>query len=191
MGAREASRTASRTAPMNTISDTNSRSLIIAVIGGGDPPRRAMELAEEVGGELARAGAVVACGGLGGVMEAVCRGAKAAGGTTIGILPGDDPAEASEYIDLPIMTGMGYARNVVLVKTGRAVIAIDGAYGTLSEIGHALGDGTPVIGLDTWDLPARDDLAIHIEVADSPADAVKRAIAAARERDARGAAKAH
>ena len=89
------------------------------------------------------------------------------------------------------MTGMGYARNVVLVKTGRAVIAIDGAYGTLSEIGHALGDGTPVIGLETWDLPARDDLAIHIEAADSPADAVRRAIRAAHERDTHGAAKAH
>ena len=175
---------------MNTISDANGRPLIIAVIGGGEPPRRAMELAEEVGRELALAGAVVACGGLGGVMEAVCRGAKSAGGTTIGILPGEDPAEASEYIDYPIMTGMGYARNVVLVKTGRAVIAVDGAYGTLSEIGHALGDGTPVIGLETWDLPARDDLAIHIDVADSPADAVRRAIAAAHERDARRAAKA-
>ena len=176
---------------MNTISDANGRPLIIAVIGGGEPPRRAMELAEEVGRELARAGAVVACGGLGGVMEAVCRGAKSAGGTTIGILPGEDPAAANAYVDLPIMTGMGYARNTVLVKTGHAVIAIAGAYGTLSEIGHALGDGTPVIGLETWDLPNRDDLELHIEVADSPADAVRRAIAAARERDARRAAKAH
>ncbi len=175
---------------MNTISDANGRPLIIAVIGGSAPPRRAIELAEAVGRELAKAGAVVACGGLGGVMEAVCRGAKSAGGTTIGILPGDDPAEASEYVDHAIMTGMGYARNVVLVKTGRAVIAIDGAYGTLSEIGHALGDGTPVIGLETWDLPQRDDLAIRIELADSPADAVKRAIAAAHARDARPAAKA-
>ena len=175
---------------MNTIPDANGRPLIIAVIGGSEPPRRAMELAEEVGGELARAGAVVACGGLGGVMEAVCRGAKAAGGTTIGILPGDDPAKANAYVDHAIMTGIGYARNVILVKTGRAVIAIDGAYGTLSEIGHALGDGTPVIGLETWELPQHDDLALHIEVADSPADAVRRAIAAAHERDARGAAKA-
>ncbi|MCH8199546.1 MAG: TIGR00725 family protein [Chloroflexi bacterium] len=175
---------------MSTILDTNGRPLIIAVIGGGEPPQRAMELAEEVGRELASAGVVVACGGLGGVMEAVCRGAKGAGGTTIGILPGEDPAEASAYVDLPIMTGMGYARNVVLVKTGRAVIAIDGAYGTLSEIGHALGDGTPVIGLETWDLPQRDDLALHIEVADSPADAVRRAIAAAHERDVRRAPKA-
>ena len=175
---------------MNTISDANGRPLIIAVIGGADPPQRAIELAEEVGGEIARAGAVVACGGLGGVMEAVCRDAKAAGGTTIGILPGDDPAGANTYVDHPIMTGLGYARNVIVVKTGRAVIAIDGAYGTLSEIGHALGDGTPVIGLETWDLPERDDLARRIEAADSPADAVRRAIAAAHERDAGRAAKA-
>ncbi len=175
---------------MNTISDANGRPLIIAVIGGADPPQRAIELAEEVGRELARAGAVVACGGLGGVMEAVCRGAKAAGGTTIGILPGDDPAKANAYVDHPIMTGLGYARNAIVVKTGRAVIAIDGAYGTLSEIGHALGDGTPVIGLETWDLPRRDDLSLHVEVADSPADAVRRSIAAAHERDAGRAAKA-
>ena len=94
------------------------------------------------------------------------------------------------YVDHPIMTGLGYARNAIVVKTGRAVIAIDGAYGTLSEIGHALGDGTPVIGLETWDLPERDDLALHIEVADSPADAVRRAIAAAHERDAPRPAKA-
>ncbi len=175
---------------MNTISDANGRPLIIAVIGGGDPPPRAIELAEEVGRELAEAGVIVACGGLGGVMEAVCKGAKAAGGTTIGILPGEDPAEASAYVDHAIMTGMGYARNVILVKTGRAVIAIDGAYGTLSEIGHALGDGTPVIGLETWDLPERDDLALHIERADSPADSVRRAIAAAHERDAHRSTKA-
>ena len=174
---------------MMTTSDANGRHLIIAVIGGSDPPPRALELAEEVGRELARAGAAVVTGGLGGVMEAVCRGAKAEGGMTIGVLPGGDPAGANEFVDYPIMTALGYARNVVIVKTGRAVIAIDGAYGTLSEIGHALGDGTPVIGLETWDLPERDDLAIHIEKADSPADAVSRAIAAAHERDARRAAK--
>ena len=168
----------------------SNRPLIISVFGGSEPPPRALELAEEVGRELALAGVVVACGGLTGVMEAVCKGAKAAGGTTIGILPGNDPATASEFVDYPIMTGLGYARNVILVKTGRAAIAIAGAYGTLSEIAHALGDGTPVIGLETWELPARDDLAAHIEVAGSPADAVKRAIAAAHERDARHAAQA-
>src|SRR3990172_3305338 len=127
--------------------------LLISVIGGGDnPPTEALRMAEEVGRELARRGAVVVCGGLEGVMEAVCRGAKAEGGVTIGILPGNDPADANPWVDYPICTGLGYARNVAVVKSGRAVIAVDGAYWTLSEIGHALGDGIPVIGLNTWSL---------------------------------------
>jgi hypothetical protein len=167
------------------------RPLIIAVIGGGDPPPRAIELAEEVGRELALRGATVVCGGLSGVMEAVCRGAKSAGGTTIGILPGNAIDTANHYIDYPIMTGMGYARNVIVVKTGRAAIAVDGAYGTLSEIGHALGDGIPVIGLETWDLPQRDDLPLHVVHSDTPTDAVEKAIAAAHERDAREHARVH
>jgi uncharacterized protein (TIGR00725 family) len=162
----------------------NGRPLIIAVIGGGDPPSRAMELAEAVGRELAERGAIVVCGGTSGVMKAVCMGAKAAGGTTIGILPGTEPSTANDYIDIPIMTGMGYARNVIVVKTGRAAIAIDGAYGTLSEIGHALGDGIPVIGLETWQLPHRSDLPLRVEHADSPKDAVEKAIAVAHQRDA-------
>jgi len=162
----------------------NGRTLIIAVIGGGAPPHWAIKLAEQVGGELARRGAIVVCGGLHGVMEAVCRGAKAEGGTTIGILPGNEPVTANDYIDIPIMTGMGYARNVIVVKTGRAVIAVDGAYGTLSEIGHALGDDIPVIGLKTWDLPQRDDLLLQVTHADSPTDAVDKAIEAAYKRDA-------
>jgi uncharacterized protein (TIGR00725 family) len=163
---------------------SNGRSLIIAVIGGGSPPPHAIELADAVGRELAKRGVMVVCGGRTGVMEAVCRGAKAEGGTTIGILPGNDRAAANDYIDIPIVTGMGYARNVIVVQTGRAAIAIDGAYGTLSEIGHALGENIPVIGLETWQLPARDDLLVHVVHADSPADAVDKAIAAAHERDA-------
>jgi uncharacterized protein (TIGR00725 family) len=165
--------------------------LIIAVIGGGDPPVRALELAEEVGRELALRGVAVVCGGLRGVMEAVARGAKSAGGTTIGILPGNEPLTANDYIDYPIMTGMGHARNVMVVKTGRAAIAIDGAYGTLSEIGHALGDGIPVIGLETWQLPQRSDLPLGVVHAVSPKDAVEKAIAAAHERDAREHARLH
>ena len=160
-----------------------SRPLIIAVIGGGNPPPRAIQLAEEVGRELALRGAAVVCGGLSGVMEAVCKGAKSAGGTTIGILPGTQQSSANAYIDYPIMTGMSYARNVIVVKTGRAAIAIDGAYGTLSEIGHALGENIPVIGLETWQLPPRGDLLMGIVHADSPTDAVEKAIAAAHERD--------
>ena len=118
--------------------------LIISVIGGGDPPPEARRLAYEVGRELARRGAMVACGGLGGVMEEVCRGAREEGGTTIGILPGSDASAANPYVTVPIATGMGYARNSIVVKVGAAVIAIDGAYGTLSEIGHALAEGSTV-----------------------------------------------
>ena len=169
----------------------DGRPMIIAVIGGGDPPPHAIGLAEEVGAELARRGAVVVCGGLRGVMEAVCRGAKSEGGTTIGILPGNEQVTANDFIDYPIMTGMGYARNVIVVKTGRAAIAIDGAYGTLSEIGHALGDGIPVIGLATWELPHREDLPMQVIHADSPVDAVEKAIAAAHERDVREQTRLH
>ena len=159
--------------------------MIISVIGGGDSDvaPEALRMAEEVGRELARRGIAVVCGGLGGVMEAVCRGAKSGNGTTIGIMPGNDPADANRWVDYPICTGMGYARNAIVVKTGRAVIAIDGAYGTLSEIGHALGDGIPVIGLNTWSLArdGRQDAAIIR--ADTPTDAVDKALEAAAMRD--------
>ena len=111
--------------------------LIISVIGAGEPDPVIAGLAEEVGRELAKRGATVVCGGLGGVMEAACRGAKSAGGTTIGILPGHDPAAANRWVDIPVCTGLGYAQNVIVVRTGRAVIAVGGAYGTLA-------DGIPV-----------------------------------------------
>ncbi len=159
-------------------------SLMISVIGAGadNATPEVVHLAEEVGRELAGKGVAVVCGGLGGVMEAACKGAKSAGGTTIGILPGDDPDDANPWVDIPICTGISYARNVIVVKTGRAVIAVGGAYGTLSEIGHALGDNIPVIGLNTWDLNrngAKDDGMIQ---ASSPADAVEKALKAAHER---------
>ena len=130
-----------------------------------------------------RNGVAVACGGLTGVMAAVCRGAKEAGGTTIGILPGGDPKAANQWVDIPICTGMGYARNVAVVLTGRAVIAVDGAYGTLSEIGHALGLDIPVIGLATWSLSRDGGIDRGIILADDPADAVEKALEAARKRD--------
>ncbi len=116
----------------------------IAVIGGGQCTREEARLAEEVGRELARRGAVLVCGGLGGVMEAACRGADQEGGVTIGILPGDRRQSANPYVQIPIVTGMGHARNVAVVKSAQAVIAIAGSYGTLSEIGHALQSGIPV-----------------------------------------------
>lgn len=159
------------------------RKLIISVIGESSARPRIAELAEQVGRELAARGAIIACGGLGGVMEAACRGAKSAGGTTIGILPGDNPLTANDYIDIPIITGMGYARNAVVAKTGIAVVAVGGAYGTLSEIGHALGEGVPVIGLETWEMTrSREPADSAIMRATDAADAADKAIAAARQR---------
>ena len=159
---------------------------IISVIGGSESTPEHRALAEEVGRELARRGVMVVCGGLRGVMEAVCRGAKSAGGTTIGILPGRAAADANSYVDIPIVTSMGYSRNVIVVHTGHAVIAIGGAFGTLSEIGHALGDGIPVVGLNTWSLSRNGDgkdIDGSIIQASDPVDAVEKALAAAAARD--------
>ncbi|GAI32262.1 unnamed protein product, partial [marine sediment metagenome] len=126
--------------------------MIIAVIGDSSCSMEEAELAETVGEQLAERGATVICGGLGGVMEAVCRGAKSKGGLTIGVLPGEDASMANRYIDIPIVTGVGYARNMAVVKSAQAAIAIGGNYGTLSEIAYALKKGIPVIGLNTWSL---------------------------------------
>ena len=167
------------------------RPLIIAVIGGGDPPAHALEQAEAVGRELARRGAAVVCGGLGGVMEAVCRGAKSAGGTTIGILPANDPHTANPYVDIPICTGIGYARNIIVVRTGRAVIAIDGAFGTLSEIGHALGDEIPVVGLDTWHFSNTERNDESLLRASTPEEAVELALREAARREQLARARLH
>ena len=138
------------------------------------------------GRELARRDVMVVCGGLSGIMEAVCRGAKGEGGTTIGILPGRAAAEANRYVDIPIVPSMGYSRNVIVVHTGEAVIAVGGAFGTLSEIGHALSDGIPVIGLKTWPLSISGDgvdINGSIIQADSAADAVDKALAAVAARN--------
>ena len=156
---------------------------IISVIGGSQATPQAEALAEEVGRELAKRGATVACGGLSGVMTAVCRGAKAGGGATIGILPDRDPKVANDWVDIPICTGLGYARNVIVVLTGRAVIAIDGAYGTLSEIGFALGYGIPVIGLETFSFYINGKQDNGMIRATDPVDAVEKALEAARLRD--------
>jgi uncharacterized protein (TIGR00725 family) len=141
----------------------------VAVIGGGRPGRAALGQAFEVGRLLATKGAVVVCGGLGGVMEAAARGAKQAGGLTIGILPGAAPAEANPHIDIPIATGLGYTRNSLVVMNADAVIAVDGEYGTLSEIAYGLIYGKKVVGLGTWEvkgvLPARDaDEAVRLAI---------------------------
>jgi uncharacterized protein (TIGR00725 family) len=124
--------------------------IFIGVIGGSEVNSQVAAIAEETGREIARMGAVLVCGGMGGVMEAACKGAVAEGGLTIGILPGDSRKTANDYVKIPIVTGIGYARNVAVVRTSQAIIAIDGSYGTLTEIGYALQAGIPVIGLDTW-----------------------------------------
>ena len=157
--------------------------MIIAVIGSSEANEELVELATKVGYELAQNGVIMVCGGLGGVMEAACHGAKQAGGMTIGILPGNDPKSANQFVDIPICTGTGYARNVIVVKTGLSVIAVGGAYGTLSEIGHALGDNIPVVGLRTWDFNLENFETELFTIAKTPSEAVNIAIQEANNRD--------
>ncbi|MBC7081338.1 MAG: TIGR00725 family protein [Thermoplasmatales archaeon] len=126
--------------------------MYVSVVGGENCEEEIYEMAREVGRRLAENGAVIVTGGRGGIMEAVCRGAKEKGGVTIGILPGKDKSEANRYLDYVILTGMGYARNVLVVMNGDIVIAIDGRYGTLSEIAIAMQLGKRVYGLKTWDV---------------------------------------
>lgn len=126
---------------------------VIGVIGESEFSDAVHEtLAEEIGRLIARAGFLLICGGLSGVMEAACRGAKSGGGQTIGILPGTDPRESNAFVDIAIPTGLGQVRNVIIALTSDALIAIGGGFGTLAEIGHALRLGKPVIGLRTWDV---------------------------------------
>lgn len=120
------------------------------------------------------------CGGLSGVMEAACRGAKSAGGTTIGILPGTDRAQANRFVDHAVATGMGEMRNVIIVLSADALVAIGGGFGTLAELGHALRAGKPVVGIGTWAV-SRGSATIPLIAADSPQDAWTR-IASALER---------
>ena len=126
---------------------------MISVIGGEACGPEVLDIAEKVGREIAQRGATLVCGGSGGVMEAASRGARDAGGHTIGIMPGrgSEDSPPNPYVEFPIFTGMGFARNVIVVLSGDAVIAIDGSYGTLSEIAYALINDVPVVGIDTWD----------------------------------------
>ncbi len=128
------------------------RKPIIGVIGGSRCTASVTKMAEEVGRRIAEKGGILICGGLGGVMEAAAMGAKQAGGQTIGILPDDKTNTANPYIDFPIATGIGYARNVIIVKTADALIAIDGSYGTLSEVAYSLVFEKRVISLNSWEV---------------------------------------
>lgn len=149
---------------------------IVAVIGGSQCSREEARMAEEVGRQLARQGVILVCGGLGGVMEAASKGASSEGGVTIGILPGDNWQSANPYIQIPIATGIGFARNIAVVKSAQVVIAVAGSYGTLSEISHALQSGIPVIGLNTWSLSRNGQHDNSIIPAQNPAEAVNKAM---------------
>lgn len=135
--------------------------MIIGVIGAGQASAALRKIARQVGQEITRRGATLACGGLSGVMEAACQGAKEEGGLTVGILPGFDKSGANRFVDIPIVTGLSYARNLVLVRTSDAIIAVGGGFGTLSELAFALKLGKPVVAIDSWSVsdkivPAKD-----------------------------------
>ena len=150
--------------------------IFISVIGASKCSAKEARLAEEVGRELAKRGVVVICGGLTGVMEAVCRGARSEGGLTVGILPGNSRNDANQYVSIPIITGIGYARNSIVAISGQAVIAIGGKYGTLSEIAYALQEKIPVIGLGTWKLATGKSKDESIVIAKDASDAVDKAL---------------
>ena len=151
--------------------------IFITVIGESKASAANYRLAEEVGKLIAQSGATLVCGGLKGVMEAAAKGAHQAGGLVVGILPGSRRSDANPYIDIPVVTGLGYARNKIVVKSGQVVIAVGGHYGTLSEIGFALGYGIPVIGLKTWEMISGDGkLDKGINYVKTPKEAVDLAV---------------
>jgi len=154
----------------------NTRKIVVAVIGASQASTAELEAAELVGRLIAKHGAIIICGGMGGVMEAACRGASSEGGLTIGILPGESARDANEFVEIPIVTGVGHARNMAVVKSAHTVIAIGGSYGTLSEIAHALQSGLPVIGLDTWQISRKSKYLGVVTPVSSPAEAVSRAL---------------
>ncbi|MHB0915809.1 MAG: TIGR00725 family protein [Thermoleophilia bacterium] len=154
----------------------------IAVIGAGTSDEATAAAAEEVGRLIARAGAVLVCGGMGGVMEAACRGARSEGGVTLGILPGLGRGEANPYLDYSVCTGVGHARNLAVAASGDAVIAVGGEFGTLSEIGLARKTGRPVVLLGSWSVSRNGESPAGVTVAASPESAVELALSGAQQR---------
>jgi uncharacterized protein (TIGR00725 family) len=152
----------------------------IAVCGPGTATEEQAGWAEQVGRLIARAQAVLVCGGLGGVMEAAVRGAHEERGTTLGLLPGKDRSGAAAGLTVSVPTGMGEARNVLIVRAADAVIAIGGEFGTLSEIGLALKMGVPVVGLSTWELARAGERVDAFPAVDTPEEAVDLALSLAR-----------
>jgi uncharacterized protein (TIGR00725 family) len=155
----------------------------VAVVGASDASDDDLAVAEDLGRELAARGAVVVCGGLGGVMEAVCRGARQAGGHTVGILPGDDRRQANPHVEVAVATGLGEGRNLLVIRTADAVVAVGGGFGTLSEIAFALRLGRPVVGLATWELSKGGQAVDAIVRVATAADAADAALAAVAARD--------
>src|SRR6266850_3841098 len=141
----------------------------VAVVGGGTCSEEEAQAAERIGALLARANAVVVCGGLSGVMEAACRGARREGGLTVGILPGSDRGAANPHVVVAVATGLGELRNGLVVRSSDAVVAVGGEFGTLSEIGFALKLGKRVVGLGTWDLGRRGEAMLRATTAEDAA----------------------
>jgi uncharacterized protein (TIGR00725 family) len=150
----------------------SSRRRLVAVCGESDPQTSLADLAFELGRGIAQRQAVLICGGLTGVMEHAARGAQAAGGLTIGLLPGDDVHEANEYIDIAIATGLGHARNAILARTADGVVALGGGLGTLSEIALALRNRVPAIGIKTWRFDRDGRTEPELPIAATPKEAL-------------------
>jgi uncharacterized protein (TIGR00725 family) len=159
--------------------------LYVGVAGASQPEASLLDQAELVGRRLAEAGAVVVCGGGSGVMTAVCRGARAVGGTTVGLLPGLDRAGGNPHLTVSLPTGLGQGRNLLLVRASDALVAIGGGFGTLSEIAHALRTGVPVVGLSTWSMTLAGRPVDAFPVAPDAEAAARVALEAARTRAAR------
>ena len=159
------------------MSDNTDRKPVIAVIGAGKCSRKLRDMAAEIGRYVAENGGVVLCGGLGGVMEGAARGAKEAGGTTIGIIPSENKADANQFIDYVIPTGFGQARNVLVVRAADAIVALPGKFGTLSEMAFALVSGKPIISVQAWKLGE------EIQQVEDPLEAAKIAMELARKQN--------
>jgi uncharacterized protein (TIGR00725 family) len=147
----------------------------VGVVGSSEPDEQLAAIAEAVGAEIAGRDGVLVCGGLGGVMEATCRGARGAGGLTVGILPGEDRAAANKWVSVAIPTGLGELRNGLIVRAADVLVAIGGGFGTLSEIALALRSGKKVIGLAAWGTRPGDPAVEGMVAARDPVDAVERA----------------
>ncbi len=153
---------------------------VIAVVGAGQATPEQEAQADRAGRAVAQAGAVLVCGGLGGCMAAACRGAHAAGGLTIGILPSNDPKTANPDVDIVMPTNMGVMRNLLIVLSADAVVALDGGLGTLSEIAVALLHKKPVFGLGTWEVDPKRSAGAAVVSCRTPEEAVEKAVAAVR-----------